>query len=159
MGLELILGGISAVLGIFSGMAQASAAEAQANATRQAAEAQKEANNIEAAQQDVVSRESRRQRVREERVRRARIIAASENTGTTGSSGQIGAVGALSSNLGGVFAGSRGQSAANKGINTNLQRAADFQAEANAIGAQAQATSAMFGAFQSGLSGFASIFG
>jgi hypothetical protein len=144
MGLELILGGIGAIINVFSGMAQA-------NATKQAANAQKEANKVQAAQQEVQSTESRRQRVREARIRRAQIIAASENQGTSGSSGAVGAVGALSSNLSGMFSSSLGDSKANAGINTNLQKAADYTANANAIGAWANV-------FSSGISGFQSIF-
>lgn len=48
--------------------------------------------------------QERRQQIREERVRRARILQAGENTGTGGSSGEFGALGglatALSSNIG-----------------------------------------------------------
>lgn len=144
MGLEVILGAISGIVSVFSGMAQA-------NATKQAANAQKEANKVQAAQQEVQSTDSRRQRVREARIRRAQIIAASENQGTTGSSGATGAVGALSSNLSGIFSASLGDSKANAGINANLQRAADYTAKANAIGAWNNV-------FQSGISGFQSIF-
>ena len=41
----------------------------------------------------------RRQQIREERVRRARILQSSENTGVAGSSGEVGAVGALATGL------------------------------------------------------------
>lgn len=43
--------------------------------------------------------QERRQQIREERVRRARVLQASENTGTTESSGQMGAVGNLATQL------------------------------------------------------------
>lgn len=144
MGLELILGGLSAIVSLVGGMAQA-------DATRQAAAAQKEANQIEAAQQQVNSTESRRSRVREARIRRAQIIAASQNQGSSGSSGALGAVGALGTNLGTMNALSLGQSAANRGINENLQRAADFTAQANEIGAWTNTIS-------QGIGGFATIF-
>lgn len=144
MGIELVLAGVSAVVGVVGGIASASAAS-------RAAAAEKEANAISGAQQEVTARESRRQRVREERIRRAQILAGAENTGTSGSSGQVGAVGALSSNLGGIFAQSQGESAANRGINANLQRAADFTSKANTI-------STLTNSIQQGFSGFASIF-
>jgi hypothetical protein len=144
MGIELILGAVAAVVGVVGGVAQA-------NAASRAADAQKEANAISAGQQEVAARESRRQAIREERIRRAKILASAENTGTSNSSAAIAATGALTSNIRGIFANSRGESAANRGINANLQRAADFTAEANFIGAITDSVS-------KGFSGFASIF-
>lgn len=144
MGLELIIGGISAIVGVIG-------AVAQANAASNAAAAQKEASNIQSAQTQVQSSQSRRQRVREARIRRAQIIAASENQGTSASSGQVGAVGALETNLSGLIGTSLGESRAAAGINRNTQRAADFTSQGNTIGAWT-------GAIQSGLGGFSSIF-
>lgn len=151
MGFELIFGGLNAVIGLVSGIAQMNAASQQAEATAQAAAAQKEANAIQSAQQEVSATDSRRTRIREARVRRAMMMAVSQNQGSDGSSGQIGAAGALNTNLGTLFSSSLGESAANTGINKKLQEAADFQAKANAIGAWNNA-------FQAGLSGFQSIF-
>lgn len=144
MGIELVLGGLSAIVGVIGGIMQA-------NATSAAAGAQKEANNIQSAQQKTVAVESRRQRIREQRIRRAQIIAASENTGTSASSGQVGAVGALSTNLAGLIGNSLGESKANAGINKNTQAAADFTSSANAIGAWTNT-------IQQGIGGFSSIF-
>lgn len=144
MGLSMIFGALSAVTSLIGGMAQA-------NATAQAAAAQKEANAIEGAQQEARSTDSRRQRVREARIRRAQIMASSQNQGTSQSSGQLGAVGAINTNLGTMFGNSMGETVANRGISTNLQKAADYQASANAIGAW---TSTISGAF----SGFKSVF-
>lgn len=144
MGLNLVFGALSAVTSLVGGLAQA-------NATSQAAAAQKEANAIEGAQNEVRSSESRRSRVREARIRRAQIMALSNNQGTSGSSGQMGAVGALGTNLAGMVGTSLGEDAAARGINTNLQKAADFQAQANAIGAWTST-------FQSAIGGFKSVF-
>lgn len=144
MGIELILGGISALVGIVGTFMQAGAAA-------DAAAAQREARDVGAAQQRVESLESRRQRIREERVRRANILAASENVGTARSSGEVGAIGALSTNLSGLFGQELGRSAAAQGINVNEQRAADATQRANTIGAWT-------GAIQSGISGFQSVF-
>lgn len=144
MGIELIVAGLSALTGIIGGIMQADAA-------KQAANAQKEANNIQGAQQQAVSAESRRQKVREERIRRAQIIAVSENTGTSGSSGQVGAVGALSTNLAGLIGNSLGESKANAAVNKYGQVAADKTAEGNQIGAWTNV-------IQSGLGGFQSVF-
>jgi len=144
MGLELIIGAVSAITGIVGGVTQAGAAKRAANA-------QKEANNIQAAQTQVQSTESRRQKIREQRIRRAQIIAASENAGTTASSGQVGAVGALSTNLAGLVGSSLGESRANAGINKFNQKSADATAQSNMIGAWTNT-------IQSGLSGFQTIF-
>lgn len=144
MGLELIIGGLSALAGVVGGIGQAIAAS-------NAAAREREANAIQSAQQQVAGAESRRQRIREERMRRAMILASSENTGTTGSSGQIGAVGALSTNLQGLIGSSLGESKANAAVNRNLQSAADFEAQGKAIGAWTDV-------FQSGLKGFQTVF-
>lgn len=144
MGLELIIGGISALVGVVGAVAQANAASA-------AAGAQKEASAIQGAQNQVQGTQSRRQRIREGRIRRAQIIAASENQGTSASSGQLGAVGALETNLSGLIGTSLGESKANDGINRNTQRAADFTSQSNTIGAWTNV-------IQSGLGGFSSIF-
>lgn len=144
MGIELVLAGLSAVVGVVGGIMQS-------NAASSAAAAQKEANNIQSAQQEVAGVESRRQRVREARIRRAQIAAAAENTGTSASSGAVGAVGALSTNLAGLVGNSLGESKANAGVNRNNQSAADFTASANAIGAWTDT-------IQQGIGGFKSIF-
>lgn len=144
MGLELIIGGLSALVSVIGGIAQANAASAAAGEER-------EARNIQTAQQKTAGVESRRQRIREERIRRAQIIAASENQGTTGSSGQVGAVGALSTNLSGLIGSSLGETKANQAVSRRVQNAADFTSQANAIGAWTNT-------IQQGLGGFQSIF-
>ena len=144
MGIELVLAGLSAVVGVIGGIAQA-------NATASAANAQREVNNIQGAQQETAAAESRRQRIREQRIRRAQIIAASENAGTNSSSGQIGAVGALSTNLAGLVGSSLGESKANAAVNKYGQKAADYTAQANTIGAWTNT-------IQQGLGGFQTIF-
>lgn len=144
MGIELVIAGLSAVVGVVGGIMQA-------NAASSAAAAQKEANLVQGAQQENVSAESRRQRIREQRIRRAQIIAASENQGTTASSGQVGAVGALSSNLAGLVSSSMGESKANAAVNRHTQAAADFTSTANTIGAWTNT-------IQQGIGGFKSIF-
>lgn len=144
MGIEVIAGVLSAVVGVIGGIAQA-------NATSAAAAQQKEANNIAGAQNKVDSLEQRRARVREERIRRAMIISSSENAGTSKSSGEMGATGALNSNLAAMVSSSLGQSSSNSGINKRQQSAADFTANANAIGAWTNT-------LQQGITGFASVF-
>lgn len=140
MGISIILGVLSAVAGVVGGMAQA-------KATKKAAAAQKESNEIQTAQQKVTSQESKRSKIREQRVRRAQILQASENVGVQDSSGQVGAIGALDTNLSGRFGQSVGQSKTNEGINKQNQIAADARAKAASIGA-------FTGAVQSGLGAF-----
>lgn len=146
MGIEigLIIAGISAVVGIAGAMASADAA-------KQSTTAQKEAKDIQVAQGKVQTLESRRQKLREERIRRARIIATSENTGTGSSSGAIGSVGALQTNLSGMVASASGESKANNGISRQNQIAADADQNARTI-------SGFTGAIQGGLSSFKTIF-
>lgn len=144
MGIELVISGLSALTGVIGGIAQANAVSA---ATRN----QKEANNVASAQQQSASAESRRQRIREQRVRRAQILAASENQGTASSSGEIGAIGALSTNLAGMIGSSLGEAKANTAINRYNQKAADSMATANTIGAWTNT-------IQQGLGGFNSVF-
>lgn len=143
MGIEvgLILGGLSALVSVVGGIASA-------NAASQAAGAQKEARAIGAAQTQVQQKESLRQKVREQRIRKAQILAASENAGTNASSGQIGAIGALSTNLAGMLGLSLGESRANDGINKQNQKAADFMQQADTIGAWTDAIKAGIGGFK-----------
>ena len=72
-----------------------------------------------------------RQQIREERVRKAQILQASQNSGVTGSSGAIGAVGAMQTQLGTNLANaSRAQQSA-QGITNLNQQAANFLTSAN----------------------------
>lgn len=158
MGIELVLAGVSAVAGIFSAFAQADAQSRAAGAAAQAADAQREARSIEAAQNQIGGAQSRRERIREERIRRARIIAAAQNQGASGSSGESGAVSSLRTNLSTLISNSRGESRAAAGINANMQRAADFTAQSNLFQQQGQTSAAFFNTIQQGISGFNSIF-
>ena len=91
-----IVGAATAVVGTAQGMAARKDAKASA---QQSAEAQRAAQAEAKAGQAEAAAVERRQQIREERVRRARIIQGAENTGTTDSSGAEGALGALSTNL------------------------------------------------------------
>lgn len=108
----------------------------------------------------------RRQQIREERIRRARVIASSENTGVEGSSGEIGAVSSLSTNLStniganaaSVFSGGLisqyAQDAANAGysMQSNLSRAQNASTVAGFGGSIFNAAGGM-GAFSSASGG------
>jgi hypothetical protein len=144
MGIELIIGGISALVGIVG-------AVGQANAASQAAAAQRESRDIGAAQQRINAQQSRRDRLREARQRAAMIEQSSQNVGTSRSSGEVGAIGALSTNLAGLFGQSLGESKAAQGMNAADQRASDAQLSGATIGAWT-------GAIQGALGGFQTVF-
>lgn len=171
MGLEIAFAAASLAVGVISGVNQmASAAETRKATDRavakeqESAAAQKEVNNIQLAQQKIVGLEDRRQRIREERIRRATMLSAANATGGGGSSGESGAVSALGANLGALIGSQRGESAANTGINTYNQKAIDASTESSAIMARARAAageadafSSFLGVFQSGSNAFGQI--
>jgi len=144
MGIELALGVVSLVVGVVSGVQQA-------NLANQAADAQKAANATSAAQTQVNSQEELRQRVREERIRRAQIIQASTNQGTTGSSGEGGALSSLDTNFGTLVSQSEGQSNTNSIINAYNQRATDLTNQSNIL-------KSLTGTVQTGIDTFGTIF-
>ncbi len=94
-----------------SAAAAANSAEQQRIASNEQKKSQREQQAINASK----AAQERRQQIREERIRRAQIIQASENTGTTASSGQIGAVGSAATQFSG-----------NVGFNLGMQRSADL---------------------------------
>jgi hypothetical protein len=92
----------------------------------QAASAQRKAGAEQAAGNAAQQAAERRRSVREERVRRARILQSSENTGTTGSSGETGGIASLSTGLSSNLGANAG--AINRSVNISnfSQQAADF---------------------------------
>lgn len=123
MGLELIFAAASLAVGVIGGV------NASNNAKKSAA-AQKEANAISIAQTKVEAAEQRRQLLREERIRRARLRQGSENAGAGGSSGELGALGAITTNVDSITSAASGATKANEGINTWQQKAVDFDQKA-----------------------------
>lgn len=123
MGLEVVAY-IAAAAAVTGTVVSIDARNDQRRAQEKAASEQKASNAAEAAKE-------RRQQVREERVRRARIMQSSENTGVAGGSGEAGALGSLSTNL-----------SSNIGFNLGaLQRAgniSDFNQQAADAGNRAQ---------------------
>lgn len=94
-----------------------SAIQAQGDAKDAARDSKREQDKIKAENQANNAGKAaaeRRQQIREERVKRARIIQASTNSGTAESSGEFGALGGLSTSLG-----------ANLGANAGALRSAD----------------------------------
>ncbi len=144
MGIEVILGAAALAVGLIS-------TGVSVNAANQSAAAQKESQNISLGQSQVTARENRRQLLREERIRRARILQGSENSGGSGSSGETGALGAINTNVSGQIAASTGESKANTGINIQNQKATDFDNQAR----QALQWGEVF---QGGITSFGNIF-
>jgi hypothetical protein len=146
MGIELIIGAVSAAVGVVAGVAQMSAA-------KKAAKERKEANNVATANQQNEATNSRRKAVREARVRRAMILQQSENAGLgTGGSGTQGAIGVVNTNLGSINSAAAGQTVAIQGINRRNQKAADYDFKAAQWGAFGDIFSGALNSFQAGMS-------
>lgn len=97
---------------------------------RKAAAAQKESGAINTASGEAENIAARRRAAREARIRRGRLRAAAQSTGTSGSSGLAGAESALQSNLGAAIAGQRTQELAARGLTAASQRVADAKSNA-----------------------------
>lgn len=123
MGLELVFAAASLAVGLVSTAASTSAAN-------KSAAAQKQAQNIQLAESQNAAKEDKRQLLREERIRRARIMQGSYNSGAAGSSGEIGALGAMTTNVDGKIANSEATSKANIGVNKFNQQAMDYDNKA-----------------------------
>ena len=171
MGIELIFGIASLAVGVISGVNQMNSANETKKATdkavkkeKEAVKAKKEVNKIQTAQQTITGLEERRQKIREERVRRAAMLSASEAVGGSGSSGESGAASALSTNLASLVGFQQGATKANQGMNKYEQKALDLGTESNSIMAMARARageadafSSFLGVFQTGFNAFGSM--
>lgn len=125
MGLELILGAASLAVGLIS--AGSAAADRKASAA-----AGKEANQIRTAQGRVQASEQRRQLLREERLRRAKMLQGAQNSGTAGSSGALGGGAAITTNVDNVVSQQLGETKANEGVNSWEQKAVNYENSARA---------------------------
>ncbi len=120
MGIELILGAASLAVGIVAGASAAADRRASAAASNQA-------NQIRTAQSRVQASEQRRQLLREERLRRAKLMQGAQNSGTSGSSGAIGGLGAIGTNVDNIISQQLGDTKANEGINSWEQKAVNAE--------------------------------
>ncbi len=103
----------------------------QAKATKNAANAQREATAAQARAASVDSQRDRIQQVREARIRRAQVLAASGNEGIGfGSSGTQGAVGSISTQAAANIGSINQQQTFADEASAALQRAADAQVSA-----------------------------
>lgn len=123
--------------------AEQSRKEAKAAYRNQAA-VQGEARQEERAMNAQSAANERRQQIREERVRRARLIAASENSGTGGSSGEFGATGGFATQLGANIGSNLGRLAGSDRLTALGQRAADFGSSAQSSLSNMQANQNLF---------------
>lgn len=146
MGIEigLLISAASAATGVVSLVQGANArSDARKNA-RAAAEQEKQIQAETKAQQAQRAAEERRAQIREERVRRARVLAGSEASGASGSSGEFGALGALSTNLGSNIGSNLGRLAAGERTSGYAQAAADFRGAADNSLSKAQDSDRLF---------------
>ena len=90
-----------------------------------AAKKQKRAGQIQQNAQLGEDRRARVQSMREQRIRRARILQASENTGSAESSQQMGAIGGMQTIGAQAVGQQKGQQIANVAIGNQMQGAAD----------------------------------
>lgn len=118
----------SAVISVSSGIGQAMQ-------QRQAAQDMKKARRAETAMQVEQNRRAAVSTLREARIRRAAIMASSENAGTRGASGESGAVGSIGSMAGSALGFQRMQSQNATNISRFAQRAADSQSKADTFAA------------------------
>lgn len=121
----------------------------QAAFNRQSALENKKARNEERAQNYQQMAAERRSQVREERVRRARILQGAENSGSSGSSGEAGAIGGMATQLQANIGMNLGRAQSGNLISGYLQNAADFNTSAQQSGYKAQNADALFSLSQS----------
>jgi len=111
-----------------------------------AAEDQKDAQDIATNEQRAASEQQRRQQIREERVKRASIIQASQNTGVSSSSGELGSLSVLNTSTG-ISMSNIERSTQSAGlISKEMQSAAGHQLQGQNISAVGSVAGSIFGA-------------
>lgn len=123
----------------------AASAYQQSRAAKAAASDRKEASKVNQAEQAAQQNQNRRAQIREERVRRASVLQASQNTGVSQSSGELGATSALGTLIGGNLAGMQRQQNTAGAIGGLQQSAANSDMTAATWGAVGQVSSSVFG--------------
>lgn len=105
---------------------------------KKAANEQRKIQSEQRAQNEAAASQERRKQLREERIRRSKILAASEAAGTVGSSGEVGALGSLSTTLSSNLGSNRAALNSASDISLFSQNAANFTSAANQANANAQ---------------------
>src|SRR5574341_325386 len=147
--------GIETVLLVGSLLTTAYAVSKQQEAQQEARKEQKKAKAEQGAINAAKAAQEQRQQIREERIRRARILQASENTGVSESSGQVGAVSGLSTQLQTNLGFNEGMISSANRITEFQQNAADALGEADRwkqIGSLSQSIFSAAGTYARGVS-------
>lgn len=111
---------------------QQASAQAEARGQQERANAeQSKARDEQKAAQAAQAAAERRQQLREERVKRAKLMQSGANQGTSMSSGESGAAGSLSTQLNSNIGFNLGQQQAGSNISDLNQNAADYLSSAN----------------------------
>lgn len=142
---------------IASAVVAAGSAYTQHRQGKKAADAQKEASRIGGNQAQIEQQAQRRQAVREERIRRAQILQASETSGVAGGSGEIGSTGALGSITAGNLASSHSADRTTQRLgqlNNRVASAQQRQQTAGAIGGLSGTVFSSLGGAPALVSGF-----
>jgi hypothetical protein len=147
---------VAAVVGVAASIGgtvmQMGAAKKQQKAAQRQFEAQQEAQRVEQARANAIAQRDRIAQVREERIRRANVIATAGNAGigvgptNGGSSGLSGATGSLRSQLGQNLGNLGQMSDFAAQISAANQRSAQAQSDFYTAGAKGQMWQSIFGA-------------
>lgn len=105
---------------------------------KDAVQEQRKARNEQKAQNEAQAAQERRKQLREERIRRAKILSTSQAAGVTGSSGEAGALGGLSTQLSSNLGTNLGALNSAADISLFSQNAANFSSAADQANANAQ---------------------
>lgn len=124
MGLEVIVAAVTLT-----------ATAVSLNQQRKAGKANEKARKEDQARNTAQQMQERRQQIREERIKRARVLQSSANTGTTGSSGEVGAVSSISTQLGSNLGYNQSMINSGNRISAFAQQAADAQQSASIFSA------------------------
>ena len=117
---------------------EARSAQARARGEQEKIQSEQKAQNAAAAAAE------RRAQIREERVRRARVMQGSAGTGAAFSSGEFGALGALGTNLASNIGTNVGKVASSERTSGYAQQAATFMGEARNAESSAQQAARLF---------------
>ena len=120
----------STILAIASLVVAAGSAYVSYKQNQQAAREQRKARAVSTAESAAKQQQDIRMQVRQERIKRAQIIQASQNTGVSLSSGSLGGQGALSTQIGGNIGQISRESNSNQAISQFGQSAADASGRA-----------------------------
>lgn len=125
---------MAAISTIIAGVALATTAYSiseQKSEAKKAARAQTQIRNEENARNKSQQMVERRQQLREERIKRARVIQAAQNTGTAASSGETGAVSSLGTQLGSNLGFNQSLIRSGERMSIFAQQASDAQGRQN----------------------------